>query len=122
EIGAWVLQEATSKLRGWRARGLLESVAVNLSVKQLNDPGLLDTVRIALHANGLPPEALTLELTESLLMQDPVRGAERLADLRALGVSLSIDDFGTGYSSLAYLKEFPIDCVKIDKSFVDDLA
>jgi diguanylate cyclase (GGDEF)-like protein len=120
-IGSWVIGEACRALRGWREEGLIERVAVNLSSRQLGDPELLRTVSEALALNGLPPEALTLELTESLLMEDPTEGMARLEEIRALGVGVSIDDFGTGYSSLAYLKQFPASAVKIDKSFVRNL-
>jgi EAL domain-containing protein (putative c-di-GMP-specific phosphodiesterase class I) len=96
-------------------------MAVNLSARQLRDPTLLASVERALHDHDLPAERLCLELTETLLMEDPDAAAETLGALRALGVTLSIDDFGTGYSSLSYLKRFPVDHVKIDRAFVEGL-
>jgi diguanylate cyclase (GGDEF)-like protein len=121
QIGAWVIGEACRQIREWRERGLLSYVAVNLSARQFQDPDLRETVRSALVANDLPPSALVLELTESLLAEDPEAGAELLAAFRALGIRVSVDDFGTGYSSLSYLKQFPVDVVKIDRSFVEHL-
>ena len=97
-------------------------IAVNLSALQLRDAQLADKVAAALAVCGLDGAALELEVTESALMSDPPQTAGTLARLRALGVQLAIDDFGTGYSSLAYLKQFPIDRLKIDRSFVRDLA
>ncbi len=94
---------------------------MNISARQLRDAGFLDDVRSALAASGLAPGALKLELTESALISDTDAMVARLAELKALGIALSIDDFGTGYSSLGYLRRFPIDELKIDKSFVDDL-
>jgi diguanylate cyclase (GGDEF)-like protein len=124
-IGAWVLQEACRQLAAWRrdipGAGNV-SVAVNLSARQLRDDDLLRTVEAALGDNGLPGDTLCLELTESLLIEHPATAASLLETLRRLHVSVSIDDFGTGYSSLAYLKRFPVDCVKIDQSFVAGLG
>ncbi len=120
-LGRWVLRTACAQLRTWqrtdpqRYAGL--SVAVNLSARQLERPGVVADVRYALEHTGLDPRLLVLELTESMLL-----GGEellgRLVELRALGVRLAVDDFGTGYSSLAYLRQFPIDILKIDRSFV----
>ncbi|MGE3835504.1 MAG: putative bifunctional diguanylate cyclase/phosphodiesterase [Acidimicrobiia bacterium] len=120
-IGAWVIAEACRQLRIWRERGLVEYVAVNLSARQFRDPSLVSTVQDALTDNGLPPSALVLELTESLLIEDPTAAAELLASFRDMGIRVSVDDFGTGYSSLSYLKQFPVDYVKIDRSFVENL-
>jgi diguanylate cyclase (GGDEF)-like protein len=122
EIGAWVMQEACRQLAEWR--GAVDGgdhlfVAVNISARQLRDEGLIATVQEALLAHRLPPGALHLELTESLLMEKPGDAAELLNRLRRVGVRLAIDDFGTGYSSLAYLQRFSVDVVKIDRSFVD---
>ncbi len=124
EIGDWVLREACRQLGEWRrdcppAANL--EVAVNLSARQLRDGTLLDTLTESLEENQLPPNALCLELTESLLMDNPTAAAEVLASVRARGVRLSIDDFGTGYSSLAYLKRFAVDHVKIDRTFIEGL-
>jgi EAL domain-containing protein (putative c-di-GMP-specific phosphodiesterase class I) len=124
EIGCWVLQEACRWVARWR-RDIPEAgdlyVAVNVSARQLRDGIFLETVKSALSDNDLPGEALALELTESLLMENPTAAANLLAALRALDLRLLIDDFGTGYSSLAYLKRFPVDTVKIDQSFVEAL-
>jgi len=125
DIGAWVIDEAARELARWRktiAGGGDLYVAVNLSARQLRDPLLIDRVAAALSTHGLPGDALCLELTESLLMEDPVAAAAILHKVRGLGVRLSIDDFGTGYSSLSYLKRFPVDHVKIDRSFVECLG
>jgi EAL domain-containing protein (putative c-di-GMP-specific phosphodiesterase class I) len=98
------------------------NIAVNLSTHTLYDPKLVSTVTALLQIYEVAPSQLTLEITESMLMEEPERAYVVLADLRALGVSIAIDDFGTGYSSLAYLKRFPIDEVKIDKAFVHGLG
>ncbi len=113
-----VLTAALAECRQWRDAGRPLTVAVNLSVRSLSDPGLPDQVAAALVAAGLPPEALTLEITESVVMVDPELAMRVLTGLRALGVRLSVDDFGTGQSSLAYLTTLPVHEVKIDKSFV----
>ena len=97
-------------------------MAVNLSPRQLKDPDLLAKVRSVLQATGIPPERLTLEITETALVEDSHATLTRLRELKALGIRLSIDDFGTGYSSLSYLRQFPVDGVKIAKPFVDHVA
>jgi diguanylate cyclase (GGDEF)-like protein len=119
-----VLRQAAADHVRWRARHpqLHLSVAVNLSAHHLRHPGLAGRVREVLEDHGLEPSALCLELTESVLMEDLDRHAETLLDLRALGVRLAIDDFGTGYSSLTRLRLFPVDVVKIDRSFVAGLG
>jgi diguanylate cyclase (GGDEF)-like protein len=114
----WVLERAVRQCREWEQAGLLVNVAVNLSTRTLHDKELLSTVTDILQTYGISPSRLTCEITESTLMEDPEGAYAVLADLRALGISISIDDFGTGYSSLAYLKRLPIDEVKIDKTFV----
>ena len=96
-------------------------VAVNLSARQFSDDALIADIGDALGEAELPPDGLELEITESMVMQNPERAVTTLARLRELGISVSIDDFGTGYSSLGYLKRFPIDNVKIDRSFIKDL-
>ncbi|MCH7345400.1 EAL domain-containing protein [Pelomonas sp. CA6] len=122
-IGDWVIREACRQLAQWRAQGLvLEGVAVNLSVLQLRRGQVEQVVAQALREHGLPPQCLELELTESMLLHDAETMTARVAALEALGVRLSIDDFGTGYSSLAYLKRLSVDQLKIDRSFVKDLA
>ena len=117
-----VLEQSLSACAAWRAQGLELSIAVNLSTRSLLDADLVDEVRRLLRRYDLPGRALTLEVTESSVMADPARAVDLLAQLRGLGVRLSVDDFGTGYSSLSYLKRLPVQEVKIDKSFVVDLA
>ena len=114
----WVLERAIRQCRDWEQSGLPLKMAVNLSARTLYDQELLSTVTGLLQAYAIAPSRLTLEITESTLMDDPERARTALAGLRALGVSIAIDDFGTGYSSLAYLKRLPIDEIKIDKAFV----
>jgi diguanylate cyclase (GGDEF)-like protein len=122
-LGRYVLNEACHQLARWRAAGRSElRVTVNLSARQFSDPDLLAVVAAALEAAGLPGDALWLEITESVLMEEAESTAETLRALKGLGVHLSVDDFGTGYSSLSYLKRFPVDLLKIDRSFVDGLG
>jgi diguanylate cyclase (GGDEF)-like protein/PAS domain S-box-containing protein len=121
-IGAWALEEACRQNRAWQREGLPKiGVAVNLSARQFRDEGLHETVADALSNSGLLPEYLELEITESMIMQNADRASALLQRFRDMGTLLSIDDFGTGYSSLGYLKSFPIDAVKIDRSFVRDI-
>jgi diguanylate cyclase (GGDEF)-like protein len=123
-IGSWVLQEASRQLATWRTQldaGRDLWVAVNLSARQLRDPAIVARVRGAIDEHGIPPGALHLELTESVIMDNRPEAAGVLGQLRAMGVRIAIDDFGTGYSSLAYLQRFPVDRVKIDQSFVAGL-
>lgn len=125
EIGSFVLDEALKQVARWCRREVAGSdfyVAVNLSASQLYDDGMVEHVRQSVASSGLPPESLYLELTESVMMDDPSRAANILKKLRENGVRLAIDDFGTEYSSLAYLKRFPVHRLKIDRSFVDSLA
>lgn len=122
-IGAWVLDKACAQFAQWQREGLgLERLAVNLSARQFGDGNLTANVIHALDASGMRADQLELELTESILMDDVGHSLGQLQDLNAMGVRLAIDDFGTGYSSLNYLKQFPLDCLKIDKSFVRELA
>jgi EAL domain-containing protein (putative c-di-GMP-specific phosphodiesterase class I) len=93
-------------------------MAVNLSARQLQQPGLLDEVRAALRDSGLPASSLVLEITETVMMKDMEMSILRLEELKMLGVKLAIDDFGTGYSSLNYLRQFPVDILKVDRSFI----
>ena len=123
EIGEWVLREACLALHRWRQHGLADlGVSVNVSVLQLLRGDFPDVVSRVLHDIGVPPSALELELTESVLMANAEHTAVKLQAFRELGVSLAIDDFGTGYSSLAYLKRLPITTIKIDKAFIGDLT
>lgn len=117
-IGRWVLQQACAQAVQWRAQGLMLRVAVNLSARQFRDPQLLQSVQETLAQTGLEPRHLKLEITESVVMENPEVATRTLYALHALGLSVSVDDFGTGYSSLAYLQRFPIDQIKIDRSFV----
>jgi diguanylate cyclase (GGDEF)-like protein len=121
-IGRWVLHEACRQAAAWHAQGHHVGMAVNVSARQLDTGELIDDVRKALRDTGLDPAALTLEITESALMRDPEATAARLRSLKALGVRIAIDDFGTGYSSLAYLRQFPVDTLKIDRSFISGIA
>jgi diguanylate cyclase (GGDEF)-like protein/PAS domain S-box-containing protein len=122
-IGVWALEQACRDLVSWRAEcGANLSVAVNLSARQLAYGDLVDHVRTALGASRLPADALRLEVTETALLDLSGPARLQLEELRGLGVGLSIDDFGTGYASLTYLKNLPVDCVKIDRSFVTDLG
>jgi diguanylate cyclase (GGDEF)-like protein/PAS domain S-box-containing protein len=121
-IGAWVLQEACAQAALWYEQGLRGvRIAVNLSARQFRNQKLGRDIRKCLVETGLDPRLLELELTESMVMQDPEQAATMLNELKSLGLTLSIDDFGTGYSSLAYLKRFPINSVKVDRSFVKDI-
>jgi diguanylate cyclase (GGDEF)-like protein len=118
DLGAWVLRDACSRAASWDV-----TVSVNLSRRQLGQEDLLELVAATLAETGLPAERLCLEITESTVMRDPERSLETLRALKALGVALAIDDFGVGYSSLSQLKHLPpVDLLKIDKSFVDNLA
>jgi diguanylate cyclase (GGDEF)-like protein/PAS domain S-box-containing protein len=122
-IGEWVLRTACRQAQAWRAAGLdALTVSVNVSARQFEEKHLVERIAAALRDTGLPPCALELEVTESLLMRDLNQALERMGELKDMGISLSIDDFGTGYSSLSALKSFPISTLKIDQSFVRDLA
>jgi diguanylate cyclase (GGDEF)-like protein len=118
----WVLERALRQAREWRAEGLELEVAVNLSAASLLDGSVPHDVARLLGASGVPPSGLALEITESLIMADPVRAGEVLRLLNAMGVALSIDDYGTGHSSLAYLKRLPVCELKIDRSFIGAVA
>ncbi len=120
-IGRWVLHEACRQLKAWQDEGLaLVPMAVNLSALEFRQRNLVAEVAAMLHATGLEPRFLEIELTESVLMHQTGPVLDTLNDLKALGVGVSVDDFGTGYSSLSYLKRYPIDKLKIDRSFVMD--
>jgi diguanylate cyclase (GGDEF)-like protein len=119
-IGAWVIGEACRQAAAWSACPV--TMRVNLSARQLRDPAFLDVVADALRGSGFPPDRLCLELTESMLMQDVEHSGAVLSKLRAIGVRLALDDFGTGYSSLAYLRHLRVDRLKVDRSFMPELA
>ena len=121
-LGRLVLHETCAQLRRWLDDGLDLSASVNVSARQLADCSFVTDVETALRVSGLPPERLMLELTESALMDDTDRSSAVLDGLKRLGVRLAVDDFGTGYSSLSYLQRFPIDVLKIDRSFVADIG
>jgi EAL domain-containing protein (putative c-di-GMP-specific phosphodiesterase class I) len=121
-IGRWVLIEACRQAMAWRAQGQTISMSVNVSGRQLDSASLTDDVCFALTDTGLPAESLTLEITETCLMRDTNGAVRQLNALKTLGVKIAIDDFGTGYSSLAYLQQFPVDSLKIDRSFISGMA
>jgi EAL domain-containing protein (putative c-di-GMP-specific phosphodiesterase class I) len=121
-IGRWVLNEACRQASTWHRHGHRIGIAVNISARQLDSEELVEEVRHALQESDLDPAALTLEVTETALMRDADATATRLRQLKTLGVRIAIDDFGTGYSSLAYLRQFPADTLKIDRSFICGIA
>lgn len=118
----WVLVRAVQQCALWQKAGLKVPVAVNLSARCLFDPELPDLIVKVLHDHDVPPEALTVEITESAIMADPVRARELLLRIHQVGIAISIDDFGIGYSSLGYLRKLPVDQLKVDKSFVINMA
>jgi diguanylate cyclase (GGDEF)-like protein len=121
-IGEWVLATACARTNIWQGRGLPKlSVAVNLSARQFGDSMLLEKLTRIIHASGLDPAHLELEITESVVMANGECAVAVLDKLKSIGVQIAIDDFGTGYSSLAYLKRFPIDTLKVDRSFIRDI-
>ncbi len=122
-IGAWVLETACKQSMEWKAAGLAPiTMSVNVSARQFEENQLIERVALAIQESGIAPANLELEVTESLIMRDLQQSIDKMRELNAMGISLSIDDFGTGYSSLSALKSFPISRLKIDKSFVSDLA
>ncbi|HEX7444201.1 MAG TPA: EAL domain-containing protein, partial [Acidimicrobiales bacterium] len=124
-IGSWVLDQACRQVQRWQADGEHAGslrIAVNLSGRQLGHSRLVDDVAGVLADTGINPAAVELEITESVLMDDVESSAETLGGLHALGVKLAVDDFGTGYSSMSYLRRFPVDLLKVDRSFVDGLG
>jgi EAL domain-containing protein (putative c-di-GMP-specific phosphodiesterase class I) len=124
-IGRWVLEQACRQAAIWRA-GFPEypqlSISVNVSARQLADPGFPAELQAALDRVRVEPQMLTLELTESMMLKDDEVTAERMARIRETGARIAIDDFGTGYSSLSYLQQFPVDAIKIDRSFTERLS
>jgi EAL domain-containing protein (putative c-di-GMP-specific phosphodiesterase class I) len=122
EVGKWVLQEACRQGAKWRVDGHQIGMAVNVSARQLDTDEFVSEVRDALTQSGLQPSALTLEITETSLMRNADETARRLVAIKELGVRLAIDDFGTGYSSLSHLQQFPVDALKIDRSFISGLT
>ncbi len=122
EVGRWVLSESCRQGAAWIAAGHEISMAVNVSGRQLDSDQLIDDIRDALEGSGMAPDRLTIEITETTLMRDVEQTARRLEAIKDLGVRIAIDDFGTGYSSLAHLQRFPVDALKIDRSFVSGLS
>jgi len=121
-IGRWILRTACAQNAAWQQQGLPPvCMAVNLSLRQLTDNNLIDDIRTALNDSGMAPNLLELEITESMVMHNPTRMIAVLAKIKNLGVRLAIDDFGTGYSSLAQIKHFPIDTLKVDRSFIRNI-
>jgi EAL domain-containing protein (putative c-di-GMP-specific phosphodiesterase class I) len=122
-IGSFVLETVCADLSRWRERGLPPTrVAINLSAQQFADSRLLDNLNRVLRETGCDPQLLEFEITESVVMTNPERALHLLEQIKNYGITLAIDDFGTGHSSLAYLKRFPVDSVKIDYTFVRDIA
>lgn len=123
-IGTWVVEHVLENLRDWRARGLPlpPHVAINISPWQLARPDFVEQLRERVQAADLEPSRITLEVTESGLLRDLSDAIGKLRVLREFGVQVALDDFGTGYSSLAYLRDLPLDELKIDKSFIDELV
>jgi len=122
DVGRWVLQAACAQMAKWHERGDTLDVSVNVSGRQLDNDSLVDDVRAALSSSGLPAESLIIEVTETALMRNVEATATRLQALKILGVRIAVDDFGTGFSSLAYLRQFPVDCLKIDRMFTNAIT
>jgi diguanylate cyclase (GGDEF)-like protein len=122
DIGRWVLDGACAQAMAWRESGYPIGIAVNVSARQLDCDRIVEDVQNALSASGLDPSALTLEITETTLMRDAEQTVRRLTAIKDTGVRIAIDDFGTGYSSLGHLRQFPVDALKIDRSFITGLA
>ncbi len=122
EVGGWVLREACLQGARWREAGYAIGMSVNVSARQLDTDDFVDDVRDALQESGMEPDALTLEITETTLMRDTGETVQRLKAVKRLGVRIAIDDFGTGYSSLSHLQQFPVDALKIDRSFIARLT
>src|SRR5437764_2866037 len=121
DVGRWVLREACGQGAAWRRSGYAIRMAVNVSARQLDTDALVTDIEEALSDSGLEAEALTIEITETTIMRNAKETAERLEAVKRLGVRIAIDDFGTGYSSLAHLQQFPVDALKIDRSFISGL-
>ncbi len=122
EIGRWALREACARMKAWQGQGLaLAQVCVNVSPRQFRRTGLAQQVRDSVEEAGIAPGCLELEITEGLLMENPASAEGMLRELTAMGIGIALDDFGTGFSSMAYLKRFPVQTIKIDRVFVEDL-
>ena len=121
EVGRWVLEQACLQGAAWRDAGHAIAMAVNVSARQLDTDRITGEIEAALAQSGLEPRALAIEVTETTLMRDAEATARRLEEIKRLGVRIAIDDFGTGYSSLGHLQRFPVDALKIDRSFISGL-
>lgn len=121
EVGNWIIQRACKQAAQWARQGHEFTMAINISPMQFREDGFVDSVKDAIISNGLKPEFIDIEITETMLISDVGQTSEKLARLREFGTKISVDDFGTGYSSLAYLKNFPIDRLKIDRTFIKDI-
>ena len=121
-IGSWALEASCRQAASWHASGAAISISVNLSPRQLAEPSLASEVADVLQRTSINPDAVWLEITETTLMRDAESAVTTLRALLALGVHLAMDDFGTGYSSMSYLKRFPVEALKVDRSFVDGLG
>jgi diguanylate cyclase (GGDEF)-like protein len=122
EVGRWVLNEACGRMALWHSKGDTLDISVNVSGRQLDQDNIVDHIREALHRSGLDPANLIIEVTETVLMRDAADTSARLKAIKELGVRIAVDDFGTGYSSLAYLQQFPVDCLKIDRRFTSAIT
>jgi diguanylate cyclase (GGDEF)-like protein len=122
DVGRWVLEEATRQGAHWHALGLRLNVSVNVSARQLESDQFIEDVRVALADSGFDARSLIVEITETAIMRNVVAVVPRLAAIKAIGVRVAIDDFGAGYSSLAYLQQFPVDTIKIDRSFISSMT
>jgi diguanylate cyclase (GGDEF)-like protein len=122
EVGRWVLLQACEQMAAWHARGDTLDVSVNVSARQLDNDGLIEHIREALRVSGLDATSLIIEVTETALMRNADATARRLQAIKELGIRIAVDDFGTGYSSLAYLRQFPVDCLKIDRMFTNAIT
>ena len=121
DVGTWVIEEACAQAARWASEGRPVRVGVNVSARQLGVDGFEATIARALEHSGIAPELLALELTESVLVENPLETRGRIESVRRRGVRVALDDFGTGYASLAYIRQFPMDCLKIDRQFVRGL-
>jgi diguanylate cyclase (GGDEF)-like protein len=122
DVGRWVLRRACEQTAEWHAKGDFLDISVNVSGRQLDDDAIIDRVREALEVSGLDGTSLIIEVTETVLMNNVPATARRLQAIKDLGVRIAVDDFGTGYSSLAYLRQFPVDCIKIDREFTQAIS
>jgi EAL domain-containing protein (putative c-di-GMP-specific phosphodiesterase class I) len=125
DLGAAIMRDSLAQLAHWRAKGMRFAncgLSVNVATQQLAGQGFVEIVRDALDSTGIAADSLWLEITETTLMEDTFTASSVFRELRSLGLHLSVDDFGTGYSSLTYLKRFPVEAIKIDRSFVSGLG